>query len=313
MASFGVVDDNLEGRHMSHSPTRSGVFVALVSTLLIGTLANAAAATHIECGDIITADTTLDSDLLCEGDGLVIGAPGVTLDLGGHVVSGPGFGTGVVNTSGHDNVTVTNGTIHNFTRGVWMINVSNASVTKLHLAANSESGIEGRVTDDSVFANNTIVGSRRGILIWTGSDANTITRNQISERSGPPGTGAAIRVIDGSEMNWITKNIITDHDYGIDLGAADNNYVMRNSVSSNAFDGIFVSVSSDNTTVDQNSTDRNGRFGVNFLNNSGTVARTHGWFNGDLGIRAGSGVTDGGGNSAKHNGDPNECSAHISC
>ena len=41
------------------------------------------------CGDVITQDTTLDSDLIdCPGDGVVIGASGITLDLAGHTIDG---------------------------------------------------------------------------------------------------------------------------------------------------------------------------------------------------------------------------------
>ena len=52
-----------------------------------------ASASHVNCGDVITQDTTLDSDLLnCPGDGLVIGADGVTVDLAGHTIDGTGGG-----------------------------------------------------------------------------------------------------------------------------------------------------------------------------------------------------------------------------
>ena len=50
-----------------------------------------ALASHVSCGDTITADTTLDSDLLdCPNNGIVIGADDVTLDLNGHTVAGDG-------------------------------------------------------------------------------------------------------------------------------------------------------------------------------------------------------------------------------
>ena len=45
----------------------------------------------VECGDTITADTTLDSDLTgCPNNGIVIGADDITLDLNGHTISGDG-------------------------------------------------------------------------------------------------------------------------------------------------------------------------------------------------------------------------------
>ena len=40
-----------------------------------------ASAGHVSCGDTITTDTTLDSDLLdCPSNGIVIGAADITLD-----------------------------------------------------------------------------------------------------------------------------------------------------------------------------------------------------------------------------------------
>jgi parallel beta-helix repeat protein len=47
-----------------------------------------ALATHVSCGDTITQDTTLDSDLACGASGLRIAVDGVSLDLGGHTVEG---------------------------------------------------------------------------------------------------------------------------------------------------------------------------------------------------------------------------------
>ncbi len=70
-------------------------------------------ASHLACGDTITADTTLDSDLTgCPSNGIVIGADDITLDLNGHTIAGDGkpvrrcprgefCDTGVVN-DGHD-------------------------------------------------------------------------------------------------------------------------------------------------------------------------------------------------------------------
>jgi hypothetical protein len=65
--------------------------VALAMWALLGMLVSDALANHVTCGDVITTDTTLDSDLLdCPGHGIVIGAPGITLDLNGHTVDGDG-------------------------------------------------------------------------------------------------------------------------------------------------------------------------------------------------------------------------------
>src|SRR5204862_977171 len=48
-----------------------------------------AMAAQPSCGGTITADTTLVSDLTnCPGDGIVVGADNITLDLNGHTIDG---------------------------------------------------------------------------------------------------------------------------------------------------------------------------------------------------------------------------------
>src|SRR5215216_7509934 len=50
-----------------------------------------ALASHLRCGDTITTDTTLDSELVnCPNNGIVIGADNITLDLNGHRIDGDG-------------------------------------------------------------------------------------------------------------------------------------------------------------------------------------------------------------------------------
>jgi hypothetical protein len=41
-------------------------------------------AAHVDYGDTLAQDTTLDGDLVCPGSELRIGADGITLDLNGH-------------------------------------------------------------------------------------------------------------------------------------------------------------------------------------------------------------------------------------
>ena len=51
----------------------------------------AEAANQPQCGDTITADTTLHQDLVnCPNNGIIIGADNITLDLNGHTIDGDG-------------------------------------------------------------------------------------------------------------------------------------------------------------------------------------------------------------------------------
>jgi parallel beta-helix repeat protein len=119
--------------HVEHLPTPRQLLAA-VALLLMGCClafgAGPASANHVSCGDRITADTTLDTDLVnCPNHGIVIAADGVTLDLNGHLVDGDGTPAadcdaqkepcdfGLFN-DGHDGVTVKHGSVREFASGV---------------------------------------------------------------------------------------------------------------------------------------------------------------------------------------------------
>jgi parallel beta-helix repeat protein len=115
--------------------TRFAVFGCALA-LLPALLPSSAVATHVSCGDVITQDTTLDSDLVnCPGEGVVIGASGITLDLAGHLIDGArgpfSSARGVDNRAGHDGVTVTDGTIHDFFFAVDARRAQGGGITRL--------------------------------------------------------------------------------------------------------------------------------------------------------------------------------------
>ncbi|MGW0484367.1 right-handed parallel beta-helix repeat-containing protein [Nonomuraea sp. NPDC003214] len=98
---------------------RAVVAAALCAALTTAALAVPAGArtAAVACGDVVTADVTLDADLNCAGGGLVIGADGVVVDLAGHTVTGSGAGRGI-DVAGHAGVTVRDGAISGFTYGI---------------------------------------------------------------------------------------------------------------------------------------------------------------------------------------------------
>jgi len=90
----------------------------LASAALVAVLAAPAGAAPPQpvCGTTLSVSTSLRSDLTCTGPGLTL-APGVTLNLRGHTLSGSGTGTGV-SVSAFGATTVTNGTITGWSTGV---------------------------------------------------------------------------------------------------------------------------------------------------------------------------------------------------
>ena len=75
----------------------------------------------LECGDTITSDKTLRSDLECPLDtnGLLIDGSGVTLDMNGHTISAaPQADTSALQVEGSENVKVVDGKLRGFNVGL---------------------------------------------------------------------------------------------------------------------------------------------------------------------------------------------------
>ena len=75
----------------------------------------------VSCGEVIEQSVKLTSNLDCKTDGIIIGADGVTVDLNGHTISGPGVSTSKVGLmlSDQDNANIVGpGIVQNFQAGV---------------------------------------------------------------------------------------------------------------------------------------------------------------------------------------------------
>jgi YVTN family beta-propeller protein len=103
--------------------SRRALCSALAATGFVTFGGGSALAAQVHCGSTITADTRLAQDLSnCPGDGLVIGADNLTLDLNGHTIDGdatPGANgrDRGIRLAGHHGVTLQGGTVREFDTG----------------------------------------------------------------------------------------------------------------------------------------------------------------------------------------------------
>ena len=120
------------------------MFSVLVVVEVLGA-AQAKGGTPIStCGQTVTTSAVLTQDLACTGDGIVVGAEGVTIDLKGFVIRGDrGSGDwGIDNSAGHDKLTVKNGVLRNFERGVYAgSGADKTSISNVIASGNSGYGI----------------------------------------------------------------------------------------------------------------------------------------------------------------------------
>ena len=251
-----------------------------VSTVLTGDIAVVDAQPTISCGQVITQDTTLQHDLVdCPGNGLVIGADNITLNLNGHTIdgltggSGCGadclHGRGIDNTAGHDGVRIINGKVTDFERGVILVGAQRNVLKDLTVHANGTREIFSPVTlirsDHNTIEDSTMGAGEPALLLFL-SDDNTIARNHMAG-------GISIRQGDAVALVEANNNRLVDNETGADGFAArilhsDGNHLARNTLGGYA--GAFLQGVS-NTTVIRNTF--TGRGGVSVEGQSNRLAR----------------------------------------
>jgi parallel beta-helix repeat protein len=245
-------------------PWRAILVVVFVAFAFLVVGASAATGDTITCGAVITEDTRLDHDLIdCPGDGIVIGADGITLDLGGHVVDGIGSGSpfedaGIDNTGGYDNVTIRDGSVVGFPTGISLMGTSRNVLRGLDVRENLSTGIYmyGLDRADSVenrIVGNHVSGSTRGAGIYLeGAGPNLLKKNEIS------GNERGLLLGYGSAGNTVETNTVAANFQGIYVtDFSDANQIKGNSISGNEGAAIAIFSSSRNEVVG-NDVIRNG-------------------------------------------------------
>lgn len=205
-----------------------------------GGLVTPAQAAVVSCGRRITKSITLNANVgPCPGDGIVIGADNITLNLGGHTVSGisaMGNSSAGVRLQGRTGVSVTNGTVSGFDAGVAILRGSKDLLT--HLTIRDNIGI---VTGD--FCD--------GVFIMNSPDdqlsSSTISHNGPCEGVGVFGAASTGDVISGNTIE--DQNVpqtpggSLSIDFGISLGQGFDTWpshatIKGNVVRNNDGDGI---------------------------------------------------------------------------
>jgi Tol biopolymer transport system component len=230
-----------------------------------------ALANHVQCGDVITQDTTLDSDLTdCPGNGLVIGASNVTVDLNGHVIEGVSgdHGTGIANepdsgSQGYDDVTVENGTIRQFDIGIDVYRSDGQLVRNVALLSNEYAGVRLSDTQNARVVDNKLRENDMGIVSGDFPGGAIVERNHVLSNR---------------------HNGIVFYDYGVGhvtrrgVAYANSARIAHNVVAGNGDAGIYDESSS---AIDHNTITRNG---AGIVANHGSITLSRNTIQGNEGV-----------------------------
>lgn len=253
--------------------------LAGVAAITLPTITGAEAQVQPACGQTITQSTTLTADLgPCPNFGVIIGADGITLDLGGHRIFGtPNFldQAGVL-MQGRTGATVRNGTISDFDGGVVIQGGSPNRVSGITAIRNI-----GRQANGV----NTAYGD--GIAIMS-SSFHQVLGNR-AEDNGPFAGIGVYSLVDSdhprqftgpSTNNMIANNQVLNNVVGRDgfTGSNDNdgirieptyvgtafvmasNQIVNNTVDGNGLDGIAIFGRSPGNVIRGNTSKNNGMF-----------------------------------------------------
>ena len=263
---------------------------------------------HVSCGQTITTDTVLDSDLInCPGNGLIIGASGITLDCNGHTVDGTGGNQGIY-ISNKQNVEIKNCNVRDFDDGIRLYSSSSGNTLTNNTAnSNNKNGIilssssnnnilTDNTADSNVFygivlsfssGNNTITGNTaqnnnyHGIYLSPYSNFNTLTGN-IAQNNNYYG----IYLVKSSNSNTLTNNTANSNgDYGIYLFSSSGNTLTSNTANLNDYGIIILGFSSTSNTLASNTADLNNYYGIYLASSDNTLTGNTANSNGQYGIR----------------------------
>lgn len=188
----------------------------------------------VKCGDTITTDVELKRDLVdCPGNGIVIGADNIELDLNGHTIDGDGAlgcadlyacDYGVDNTAGHDGVTIENGSIREFATAVFVLGAADNRIRALSSSDNILGG-----------------------LLLIECETSKIERNSISQ-NGLTTDQAGLIVFDSTDLRIQRNSVFANGDIGMFLIGLSNSRLERNSVSGNPETGVELEGSGNELT-----------------------------------------------------------------
>lgn len=306
------------------------IFLAVVLT---GPLP--ASAEAVECGQVLTRSITLEADLTCAtGDGLVVGAANVQIDLNGHqiLVEGSDGNPAVgVRNEGYPKLSIQNGRVLSFEAGpaILITGAVNNKVTGVEAWGWIEAGVKvvdsSRVqlrgndfngdsrglwmvnTSDSIIRDSKLAASNFGSAAVISGNRNRLTGNEVTNSGDSRGL-----VLVGDQNTLVDNTIHSNDPQGATI-TGDGNDVRRNIVWANGTPtspGYGLQITGTGGLVDGNQL--NANFGDG-LRVTGTIVVRNNVANDNTGwgILASAGVQDGGGNAATGN-LAGQCS-NISC
>jgi len=204
------------------------------------------------CGDVITSDVLLRSNLQCD-DGYFIfdvQADNVTIDLNGYTLSGSPSITGILN-QGYSNMTVKNGTIKGIGFGVIVSQSDTLRVDNMTFYETGN-GVNFSKTDGAIISNNKFIRQSGVSVNLINNDVNYSTNNNRIENNEFYETTLGVRICGANaDSNIVTNNLFwRSKSYAVQVETANRNVITNNRILESVLTPIRLTSASYNRISD---------------------------------------------------------------
>ena len=189
----------------------------------------------------VTESFTLANDLTCTGDGMVVVSDNITVDLGGHTLTGPGMGPQTwplpqldsvgVRVGGHTGVTIRDGKTTAFSTGIYFIDMVSSSIEGVTTLRN-RFGFYIHASQKITVKDSDVEFNIYGLHLQNSDDC-VLTNNLLARQTynSPGGYGLYLYA---SSRNRVTDNTIDSNiNWGIWFSDAKENVIFHNNVVGN--------------------------------------------------------------------------------
>jgi parallel beta-helix repeat protein len=193
------------------------------------------------CAMRVSESFTLANDMTCAGDGMVVVSDNVTIDLGGHTLTGPGMGPQTwplpqldsvgIRVGGHTGVTVRNGKTQAFSTGIYFIDMESSAIEAVTTLRN-RFGFYIHASKKITVKDSDVELNIYGLHLQSSNDC-VLVNNLLARQTynSPGGYGLYLYA---SSRNRVTDNTIDSNiNWGIWFSDAKENVIFHNNVVGN--------------------------------------------------------------------------------
>ncbi|HEV8639121.1 MAG TPA: NosD domain-containing protein [Chloroflexota bacterium] len=195
----------------------------------------------VQCGETVRESISLGADMKCPGDAIVVGASGITIDLGGKKITGPGTGSPTwprpnlqsvgIKVGGQEAVTIRNGFVESFSSGI-LLDGANVAVVEEIDSRENYYGIYLKGGRANNVRQSKFISNVYGVTLFE-SHGNIIRDNEAS-RSRHLSPGGYGLYLYGSDKNTFFGNTFDSNvNWGLWLSSSKGNVFYRNNIVNN--------------------------------------------------------------------------------